>query len=156
MSGAFVKQLINARESSAIQEVANVCSTGDQYRNLVNDAIELLMDRGGWVGSEVIMRLCGTGCMAVFPRYVGTILGLRPCCGDYVDIRNHWWSIVAPAYGVNGWGIGGSFGYNASGYNYGYGGYHADAVDSNNVPIFNQVSGNTGKLIRYHVVKQQD
>jgi len=35
-------------------------------------------------------------------------------------------------------------------------GYQPPGVDANTVPIFNQVSGNTGKLIRYHVVKAND
>jgi len=164
MSGAYVSRLIDARNDSAIQEVAGVCSTGDQYRNLVNDATRLLMDRGGWVGSEVIMRLCGTGCDAVFPRYVGTVLGLRPGCGDYLDLRNHWWAILAPNYSNgygNGWGDGvyGSWGFGAYGYGYnasGYYGYAPDVVESNDVPTFNKVSGNTGKLIRYHVVNAED
>jgi hypothetical protein len=161
--GAFEKQLINAREDSAIQEVAAVCSTGDQYRDLVNQAIRLLMDRGGWIGSEVVMRLCGTGCNAVFPRYVGTILGLRPGCGEYIEIRNHWWTIMPPSWGAS-WGAGfgaGSIGSMGGNYSPEYlggirSGVGGTAVDVNNVPTFNQVSGNTGKIIRYHVVNSED
>ncbi len=164
MSGAFVYQLRDARNDSAIQKVAGVCSTGDQYRDYINEATRQLMNRGGWVGNELLMRLCSSGCDIVFPRYVGTVLGLRPGCGDYIDIRNHWWAILAPNYGNgygNGWGDGvyGGWGTGAYGYGYnasGYTGYRADAIDTNNVPTFNQVSGNTGKFIRYHVVKAQD
>lgn len=75
---AFVKRLADARASSAIRKIAAVCATGDQYRDYINEAIELLMNRGGWHGTELLMRLCGTGCQVVFPRYVGTVLGVRP------------------------------------------------------------------------------
>jgi len=164
MSGPFTYQLKNARDDSAIQKIAGVCATGNQYRDYINEATRQLMNRGGWVGQEVLMRLCTTSCDCVFPRYVGTVLGLRPACGDYIDIRNHWWAILAPNYGNgygNGWGDGvyGGWGTGAYGYGYnasGYAGYLPDAIDTNSVPIFNQVSGNTGKLIRYHVVNVED
>lgn len=147
---AFVKQLSDARASSAIRKICGVCSDGDQYRDYINEATELAMNRGAWQGTELLMRLCGTGCHAVFPRYVGTVHGLRSCCNRDIEIKNHWWAILGP--GVLGQGWGGDFG---GGWWGGYGA-RADAIDINNVPIFNQVSGNTGKLIRWHTVNAQD
>jgi hypothetical protein len=156
---AYTLQLINARNDIGIRNIAGVCNNGEQFADYVNRATRRLMKRGAWFGTECLMRLCTTGCDVVFPRHVGTVLGLRMCKAGQVEIRNNWWAILSPGCGgwVNslypgygsGWGYGGIYG---GGF---YGGV-PNSTDTNTVPIFNQVSGNTGKLIRYHVVKQQD
>jgi len=153
---AYTLQLINARNDIGIRNIAGVCNNGVQFADYVNRATRRLMKRGAWFSAEVLMRLCTTSCDVVFPRHVGTVLGLRLCKSGQLEIRNNWWAIMKP--GCAGWVNGGFAGYgNGWGYNGIYGGgYTPDSIDTNTVPIFNQVSGNTGKLIRYHVVKQQD
>lgn len=151
---AYTLQLINARNDIGIQNIAGVCNNGTAFADYVNRATRRLMKRGAWFGAECLMRLCTTSCDVVFPRHVGTVLGLRLCRSGQVQIRNSWWEIVQPGCGGwqsygNGWGYGGVYGG-------GYWGGSSYAIDTNTVPIFNQVSGNTGKLIRYHVIKAQD
>lgn len=159
--GAYQYQLADCRADIGIRNVVGVGNTGAQFTDYVNRATRRLMKRGGWFGTEVLMRLCTEGCNVVFPRHVGTVLGMRLCESGQMQIRNHWWSVVGPG-NIAGWNsvYGGGFGY---GYGYGNGfdvgavqGYQPPGVDANTVPIFNQVSGNTGKLIRYHVVNQSD
>lgn len=150
---AYTLQLVDARNDLGIRNIAGVCNNSTQFADYVNRATRRLMKRGAWFGAECLLRLCTTGCDCVFPRHVGTVLGLRLCRSGQMQIRNSWWEIVAPgcggwSNGGSGWGYGGVYG---GGY---WGGSYA--IDMNNVPIFNQVSGNTGKLIRYHTVSAQD
>jgi len=150
---AFTYQLSDARNDIGIKNISGVCSSSTALADYVNRATRRLMKRGGWFGTEVAMRLCTGGCDVVFPRHVGTVLALRLCNSDYMQIRNNWWSILSPG-NVGGW----NNAINGSGFGYGAaaGGYSPAGIAGTTVPIFNQISGNEGKLIRYHVVKAQD
>lgn len=161
---AYVYTLEDAQNDIGIRNVVGVCNTGEQFADYVNRATRRLMKRGAWFGTDVLMRLCTNGCDVVFPRHVGTVNGIRLACSDYMQIRNNWWAILGGGVGYSaGWNTpygGGGFGY---GYGYGNGaglgavqGYQPPGVDTNTVPVFNQISGNTGKLLRYHVVKATD
>jgi len=158
---AYNLQLIDARNDAGIRNISGVCKSSEATADYVNRATRRLMKRGSWHGTEVLVRLCTTGCDVVFPRHVGTVRGLRLCGSGQIDIRNNWWAIAGPG-NIAGWNsmYGGGFGY---GYGYGNGadvstveGYQPPGIDGNTTPVFNQVSGNTGKLIRLHVVNQAD
>lgn len=151
---AYELQLVDARNDFGIRNISGVCSGGEQLADYVDRAERQLMKRGAWFGSEVMMRLCASGCDVVFPRHVGTVLGVKLCGQDYMPLRNRWWSILNPG-NLGGWNTTFNSGISA-GYGEAYPGYMQPGVDANTVPTFNQISGNTGKLIRYHVVKSQD
>ncbi len=137
MSAIGTRQLIDARSDYGIRTAAGVCNNGAQFADLIDSSEEQLMKRGAWFGSEVLMRLCVHGCDVVFPRRVGTVKGLRFCGENYTPIQNNWWFIIG--------GRCDNFQPNTR------------AIDTGeNVPIFSQVTGTTGKFIRYHVVKAQD
>lgn len=137
MSAIGTKQLIDARNDYGIRSIAGVCSNGAQFADYIDSSEDQLMKRGAWFGSQVLMRLCTTSCDVVFPRRVGTVIGLRFCGENYTPIQNNWWSIIG--------GRCDNFQPNTR------------AIDTGEtVPIFSQVTGTTGKLIRYHVVKAQD
>lgn len=150
---AFTYRLADARNDIGIKNISGVCSDTVQFADYVNRATRRLIKRGAWFGTEVSMRICTEGCDVVFPRHVGTVLGLRLCNSDYMQIRNSWWSILSPG-NIGGW----NNALNGSGFGYGIvsGGYSPAGIDGSTVPIFNQISGNTGKYIQYHVVKAQD
>lgn len=156
---AYELQLINARNDIGIKNIAGVCKNTTEFADYVNRATRRLMKRGGWFGTEVLMRLCTTGCDVVFPRHVGTVLGVRLCQNDAMPIRNHWYSILGGGCQTSWNNLYGN-GYTGAGTGWGFqggiGGVQPTGVDTNTVPIFNQVSGNTGKIIRYHVVKAND
>ncbi len=137
---AYQYTLGDAR-NSAIKKVAGVCADGDAFRDYVNEATERLIKRGGWFDTEQVARFCFEGCDVVFPRWVGTVLGVRLCYAGQVPIHNNWWSILGPQdqFGA------------ANGYN-----WMSGLRDNGMVPIYNQVSGTEGKLIAYHVTKSQD
>jgi hypothetical protein len=158
---AYRLQLIDARNDIGIRNISGVCKSGEQAADYINRATRRLMKRGAWFGTEVLLRLCTNGCNVVFPRHVGTVMGLRLCGSGQMEIRNSWWAIIGQG-NMAGWNsmYGGGFGY---GYGYGNGfdvggvqGYQPPGIDTNTVPVFSQISGNTGKQLRYHVVNQAD
>lgn len=153
---AYRKQLSDARANTGIRNIAGKCASSDEFADLINRVTERLMKRGSWWGTEVMVRLCTFGCEIVWPKYVATVRGIRTCAGQ-VDLRNGWYSILGPADCSGDWGgadsgsgAWGGFGYGA------YGNVNATAFDNDTSPVQNQISSNTGKLLRYAIVKPQD
>lgn len=130
-------QLRDAMDDDSIKNVSDVCVTSPEFVQLINKVTRRLMKRGNWFDTEQLVRLCVYGCDIVWPRYVGTVLGVRSNCAGSVDIRNEWYSILGPSGCRN-------FCSNVT------------ISDAGTVPCFNEITGNTGKFLRYHIVKQQD
>lgn len=151
---AYTLTLGDARNSAALKKVAGVCTTGDDFRDYVNEATERLLKRGAWFGTEVVSRFCFQGCDVVFPRWVGTVEGVR-ICGAQVQMNNSWWSIVSPTCSYPG----------LSGYaGIGYGGYSNSGIapgwlgvrDNGTAPCYSEISGTTGKQIAYSITRPED
>ena len=130
-------QLSDLKADQGIRAVSGVCNDSAKFISQINTATRQLMKRGSWYGTEILMKLCVYGCWVTFPRHVGTVLGARTCQG-YAEIHNHWYSIVG------GRGCCGQFAANSP------------LIDDGQAPVYNQVSGTTGKQIAYHVVKNDD
>lgn len=139
--GAYTHTLADARANTSIRNVAGKCASTAEFAELINRATRRLLKRGAWWGTEVVMQLCVYGCTIVWPRYVGTIAGVRFCCGGQVDIKNNWYSILGPRGNYAG-----------------YGDFRSDVtmVDDGTSPVFNEITGNTGNFLRYHIVKNND
>ena len=148
---AYQYTLEDARNSQRIKDVARGCSTSDEYADKINSVTRMLMKRGNWWETEVLVRLCVHSCQIVWPRYVGTVTGIRFCCFGQMQIQNGWYSILGPMSSA-----GFAAGYGAySGI--GYGGWIAPTMfDGDTSPVHTQITGNTGKYIRYNVVKATD
>ena len=140
--GAYRFQLADARANIGIRNVAGKCASSDEFVDLVNRATRRLLKRGAWWGTEVVSKLCVHGCDIVWPRYIGTVEGIRFCCAGQADIKNNWYSILGPV------GHGTGYGYN----------WYTDITvfDAGTSPVFNQITGNEGKFLRYQIVKSQD
>lgn len=139
---AYRLQLIDARNSKAIQNVAGKCAQSDEFADLVNRATAKLIKRGAWFGTEILARFCVYGCRVVWPRYVSTVLGARFCKFGEIEVKNNWYSILS-------WP-------QCNGINWGRGGSNIVMSDGGLVPTFDEITGNTGKFLRYHVVKNTD
>lgn len=141
---AYRKQLKDAQEDTTITGVTPHCPTSKEFRDVINKAQRMLTKRGDWFGTVWLAQFCIHGCRIAWPRYVGTILAARPCRGAAMQLFNNWYSFISPysgfcsASGLRDWG--------------------ASAVlqDDNPAPTFNDITGASGKLIRYHVVKRND
>ncbi len=135
---AYRFQLIDAKNDIGIRNVAGNCSNTVEFSDLVNRVTRRLLKRGAWWGTEVLVRLCIDSCNIVWPRYVGAVEGIRFCNAGQADIKNNWYSILGPRLCGDRWMS------------------NIVAVDNGTSPCFSEISDNTGKLIRYHVVKSQD
>lgn len=132
---AFTLQLRDARNSLALKSIVGTCTDGEDFRALLNEAMRRLLRRGGWWNTEFLMRLCiYNGCL-VWPRIVGTVLGVKTSCGDH-PLRNNWYSIIGPA--------------------------GCDAICDNTIydvgtsATYNAISGSDGKYIRVYPTKLED
>ena len=134
---AYRFQLSDARADIGVRNVAGKCVNTDEFSDLVNRVTRRLMKRGSWWGLEQVVKLCVYGCDIVWPKYVSTVLGIRTCAGQ-MDIRNGWYAILGPTCRYDQWSS------------------NLTMFDNGTAPCFNEISGNTGKLLRYHTVKQQD
>lgn len=125
-----------ARNDPGIRAVSRFCNSSDAFAEQVNAVTRRLMRRGNFWGTEVLMRICFEGCRIVWPREVGTVLGLRFCRSGNIQLRNAWWAIVGPV--SCGW--------------------CGNVVmrDDNPAPCYREITGNDGKFIRWNIVKIQD
>lgn len=148
-------QLADARADEGIRNVARKCGSSEEYAYAINRATRKLMKRGNFWETEVVVKLCVRGCVIVWPHYVGTVTGLNFCCFGNVDVKNNWYSILGPRTSPNNTGIG-LPGYSAySGI--GYSGWTSPvSFDKTTTPVHTQITGNTGKYLRYYVVHPQD
>lgn len=147
---SYQNTLEDARAEPRLLDVIQNCPTSADYAAKLNSVTRMLMKRGNWWELEVLVKICVTGCNIVWPRYVGTVTGIRFCCFGQMEIKNNWYSILGNL------GTGNAAGYGAySGL--GYGGWIAPTmVDRQTTPVHTQITGNNGKFIRYSVVKPQD
>lgn len=139
---AYSAQLIDLRNDSGIQTVSGCCHSSQLFADQVNTATRRLMRRGGWWNTEALLKVCFVGCRIVWPRIVGTVLGVRFCRGDGIPIYNNHWAVA-------GYMPGGCCGFDT---------FRGNAVmrDDNTVPCYREITGNTGHYIKYHIVKQND
>jgi hypothetical protein len=54
-----------------LKEVANACTSSEDFRTLLNEATAALMRRGDWDGVVVPMGICLRDDCITWPRYVG-------------------------------------------------------------------------------------
>lgn len=141
-------QLQDCMDAPELKAVAGVCASSPQFISLVNQAQRRLLKRGDWFDTDFTLRLCVSGCNIAWPSFVGAIRGIKfaGCFNQTANIFNQWYSFISPSAGYWGRpGFGGNFGQT-----------NAVVSDTNMAPTFNEVSGTTGKLIRYYVVNYED
>lgn len=138
--------LADARNSGALKRIAGVCSSSQQFTDLVNEATRRLLRRGDWFDTDFNLRLCVSGCIIAWPRFVGAIRGVRfaGCYNTGASVFNNFYSFVNP---LVAWG---------NLYHNNYGTNSGVLEDTNLAPVFNDISGTTGKLLRYYVVNYED
>lgn len=145
---SYKYQLIDAKQST-LKQIAAVCPNSTAFVDLVNEAQRRLLKRGNWFGTEILAQFCIHGGCITWPRHVGTVLGVKMGCEE-VELRNHWYSIIGPS----GWSTYNGFGagFNLAGFN----DCGSEMTEVGVSPCYNEISGTTGKLIRYYPTKQND
>lgn len=78
---------------SRIAEIAQTCNDSDDFRSLVNEATEMLLERGDWEGTKEPIYFCvQRGCITL-PRFVSSVRELS-ICGHPIPIHNVWYQFV--------------------------------------------------------------
>ena len=159
---AYEITLEDAKNDVALKQISGTCSSSAEFLALINEAEKALAIRGGWFDLQQRITFCLSGCRIVWPDFVGTIKGVRFCRGGLASMQNQWYSFVNNNFG-GGWGDGygrgyGGYGDNGYAFNGAHGHRHANCVieDDGTRPCYNEISGTTGKQIRYCVVKAED
>lgn len=134
---AYQFTLANAREAG-IDNISGVCADSDQFTQWINEVQRRLLKRGGWWGTEWLARFCVYNACITFPRYVGTVLGLRFCGMGNIDVRNNWYTLLRPAGCTTGW----------SG--------NVVSADSGTAPTYNNITGDSGKKVRIYLEHGND
>lgn len=154
---AYKLQVTDLKRST-VRNIAGICVDSPGFLELANEVQRRILRRGGWFDTEWLVKLCFTNGCVVWPRYVSAILGARGCNGNLTDAKNRWYSILGGATGLNrsgGYGYGGIGSY--GGWDGPYTGW-GDVVlaDNGTAATYNQISGNTGKLLRYYTTYRAD
>ncbi len=123
---------------SALKNIAGVCADSDQFIEYVNEAQRRLMRRGSWFEADQVVKLCiYNGCIT-WPRFVGTVEGVRFSCLGDVQMRNNWFAIIGPKpCGWNGSAL-------------------VTIRDAGTGPTYNDITGEDGKLIQANIQHRTD
>lgn len=138
--------LANCKASSRIRRIAGSCNGSQDYLDLVNDAVRMLVTRGDFYGTVRKVCACIRCGDIVWPRQVGTVLAINSC-NRTVPPANHWaeFEDLTRHDLTHYWGLG----------NCG----QISGVQGNTVPVFNPISGSdgvAGVYIRFYPTQQSD
>lgn len=165
---AYRFTLADARKESVIKKAAASCSSSQDFVDQVNEAQRKLLRKGSWFSTETLVRICYYDNCLTWPRYVGTIEGMRYGNGTPIQVRNQWYTILSGIgqYGQMGswggsWG-GAGFG-NSDGAWAGGGSYpNYSAIQNSTLqytdysPFYRKIYGCTGAYLRVLGLKRED
>lgn len=85
-------------KASRIADVIGMCPTSSEFKDIVNEAMERLANRGNWKGSYQRVRFClDNGCITL-PRQIESLIEISQC-SDPVPVRNQWYEFVSDVSG---------------------------------------------------------
>lgn len=82
-----------AKDARELKNVSGVCSSSDEFKSLLNQAVRKLMNRGSWWGCVQKIQICTYGNKVVWPRFVGTVLALN-YGGAASPVKNNWYDFL--------------------------------------------------------------
>lgn len=128
-------------KTSRLREVANTCSSTDDFKSLLNEAVERALNRGDWNGTVIPMAICVRSDCITWPRYVGRIRAMN-VCGQPIRVQNNWYEFLqSPGFRRSNWWEGSRLRY-------------AD-MEMGNAPAYAQISGEN-KKVRLYTFAQND
>ena len=129
----------DAKNDRALIKAAGCQPTSPDFVDYLNRAQRMLMRRGTWFDTEWIVSFCVSGCIIAWPKWVGAIHGIRFANGAPGQLFNSNYTFVGPARSCSGFAA-------------------AEGIiaDVDMGPTANEISGITGKLLRYYTVKAND
>jgi hypothetical protein len=84
-----------AKRDYALREVINSSTDSKEFKAQVNEAQRMLLRRGSWFGTEVLVDIKVHESCITWPRQVGTIEGVNlGRHSDGTNVQNNWYSIL--------------------------------------------------------------
>lgn len=158
--------LRDAKNSGPLKTVAGVCPDSNTFRDLVNEVQDALIRRGDWWDLQWRLQMCAFNRCITWPRFVKTVLALR-FANSPTEMKNRWYAVTGRGFNQGnpggcaggGWGTGwgGSSGYFSQFFDaYSQTQPTTIGMDNDTSPVFDDITGNQGKLIRYYVRNNND
>lgn len=135
-----------ARNARRLKQISGVCTTSQDFADILNDSTQALMERGSFWNTLRILRGCiYNGCIT-WPRQVGTVLAFDRC-GQSVPPKNQWYGFdaVLPDH-VHHWNRFGSFPC----------AHDLALVDRGTSPVFNQIPCLLPRFLRFYITQASD
>jgi len=152
----LLKTFGEVRKSRVLQ-VAAACSNSDEFASLVNEATDILMQRGDWPGTIVPIRLCVRRGCVVWPRYVQRVRRINRC-NTPLKVGNIWFDFVDKenyldwcGRGYYSWGLN-----EITGNRFGSSLTQGTLVSQGRVPTYNDVPGGNPCYIRAYALNPAD
>ncbi len=80
-------------KESRLKEVVNSCRDSEDFRSLLNEATQALLERGDWRGTLQPIRVCvNNGCIT-WPRLVHSVRKLNIFHRE-IQVENLWWQFI--------------------------------------------------------------
>ena len=80
-------------KASRVLQVAASCASSAEFQSLVNEATDILLQRGDWPGTVIPARfIVRRGCVT-WPRWVGRVRRINQCRMP-LNVRTMWWDFV--------------------------------------------------------------
>ena len=136
-----------AKGSRKLVVASGVCADSDDFREMVNDAVRMGMNRGGFWGTVVPINVCVYNGCITWNRYVDVPLAIN-ACGRSLQVHNNWDRFVSMGhsdvrtlgFGWNGtkcWG-------------------NVVATNDSFAPVFNNIPCGTPRYIRAYTSVRAD
>lgn len=122
----------NEVKNSRVIQVASACSSGDEFKSLVNSATRRLMRRGDWSGTVIPIQVCAYKGCVVFPRWVGQVRKINVCKYP-TPINNFWYDFFNKADWKSQWRM--------------WCGAECRMTATGRTPVFQDIMGD-GRLVR--------
>lgn len=136
----------SARTQRRFKQISGVCTTSQDFADILNDSTQALMDRGSWWNTLRVLRGCiYNGCIT-WPRQVGDVLAMDRC-GQSVPPKNQWYDFnsVLPEH-VHHWNR--------------FGGFPCARdlalVDRGTTPVFNQIPCGSPRYLQFFITEPSD
>ncbi len=135
-----------ARNAPRLRRISGVCTTSQEFTDLIGDSVEQLMERGSWWNTLRVLRGCIYNQCITWPRQVGTVLAFNRC-GRSVPPKNQWYDYdaVLPEH-VHQWNKFNSFACATD----------LALVDRGTSPVFNQIPCGLPKFLRFYITQPTD
>jgi hypothetical protein len=135
-----------ARNAPRLKRISGVCSTSQEFADILGDVVETLLERGSWWNTIRVLRGCIYNQCITWPRQVGTVLAFDRC-GRSSPPKNLWYDFdaVLPEHVQH---------FNR--FNTFTCAHDLALVDRGTSPVFNQIPCLLPRFLRFYITQPTD